>query len=146
MQRLRSRTRPARPIVAARGRTIPIGSIRRSASVLVGFVCLVVVAIHIPAAGLNEGREQEETQVIEGTLRRVGSEPFTRLVVTAADGTAGEVTDYILPDDAEAGFEPYIGSVVIVEGRVERRERTTVDGEYTVVEHHLVGPVIVSSE
>jgi hypothetical protein len=151
MQPVIARYRGRSLVSAAQKGTVQLHFVVRPA---VAFIALVYVAVfvgHISASGLRETPVQTESVVIEGTIRRVGSEPFTRLVVTAGDGpagdgTAGEVTDYIIPDAAKGVFEPHVGTVVIVESRVERRERTTVDGEYTIVEHVLVEPVIVSSE
>ncbi|MFW5776706.1 MAG: hypothetical protein ACOCZB_05400 [Spirochaetota bacterium] len=67
--------------------------------------------------------EEGQVVVVEGRVRRVGSDPFTELVITDADGV-----DWYLSDDAEAALAGLEQDRVRVRGEVRLRRMLLADG------------------
>ncbi len=90
---------------------------------------LLAASNPLPAGGSREsGREA----TVEGVVRLVGNEPFTRLVVTAKDGKT-----YLFEAEKKKTFARFIGLLVTVRGTVEEKELKSADGRVLGVEYLL---------
>jgi hypothetical protein len=91
----------------------------------------------------NGGRERYvggESLTIHGLVRRTGSEPFTRLIITDAGGT-----DWYLDPEGEALLEGLEQEQVEVCGIVRLRPMERADGTRLGVRHELVSVELVST-
>jgi hypothetical protein len=83
--------------------------------------------------GFKDGREVSVT----GSVRLVGSEPFSRLVVS----TLNQV-DLYLPDETKKDNMRYVGKQVLAKGKICIKNLETADHKYLIREIHLQNPVL----
>lgn len=109
-------------------------------SLLVALLLLLGFVTVLPAAGTPEDgfpRNGDEIEVT-GRLRRLGSEPFTELVVTPQGGP-----DWYIPRDRSEIFAGFLQRVITVRGRVSRRELVLADGQRIGVRYELLDAALV---
>lgn len=87
------------------------------------------------SGGMQEGIDIHR---LEGVVRRIGSEPFTELVLTTDDGK-----DYVITRNSYSRFEPYLQKQIIVEAGIQSEKIKTADGKYTITKYVLVNPLIL---
>lgn len=98
----------------------------------IGFSLLLVSVWAIANGNAFPASETGMTE-IEGTIRLVGSEPFTRIVITTAQGR-----DYYLEDDsARERFANRIGERVRIRGVTGYRESGLAGTDRVVREYHV---------
>jgi hypothetical protein len=105
--------------------------------------CLLWILLICPflcAGGSGKTEETEDypayTTVVTGTLRLVGNEPFTRLVVSSAEGR-----DYIIDEAApeRKSLHSHQGRLLRMEGRV--REYPVYAGKKYLGLEYFITPV-----
>ena len=71
------------------------------------------------SASSESMKKEEETVIIKGTVRVVGNEPFSRLVLTVKDTECSEVQkDYVIAGPlAKKIWGQYQGKVIVIEGK-----------------------------
>ena len=101
---------------------------------LAGALLLILfAAVNAQALPSSEPAPEPEPRLLEGTVRLVGSEPFTRIVLSTEDGR-----DYYLEgDNAREHFSAYIGQELQVRAVTGVRELTLAGTERKVREYHI---------
>ena len=81
-------------------------------------VLLLCFAITSCSASSEDVKKNEETKILRGTVRVVGNEPFTRLVLTVqAAKNEGKQKDYVIKGSLEKEiWDQHQGRVIVVEG------------------------------
>ncbi len=102
---------------------------------------LIVLVLTAFPGGRPESAGMAEGGIIRirGTLRLVGSEPFTRFVVTEPGGK-----DYFLEDISREDATPLLNSEVTVEGVLRIRELKSADNKITVTEYIITGAGLIN--
>lgn len=90
----------------------------------------LVLAAPLFAGGSKETKPAVET--IEGVVRLVGNEPFTKLTVTTKDGKT-----YFFEADKKKTYARFVGLLVTVQGKVEEKQLVAADGRVLGSEYLL---------
>ncbi len=91
------------------------------------FACLVLIpaaALLLCSLGPREKPGDSERITATGVLRLVGSEPFTRLVLSSPDGK-----EFFFREADTAALKPLVGKKLRVDGVVEKKVVRTADGK-----------------
>ena len=94
---------------------------------------ILFAAVNAQALPSSEQLREPEPRLLEGTVRLVGSEPFTRVVLTTADRR----DYYIEGDNAREHFSAYIGQELQVRAVTGVRELTLAGTERKVREYYI---------
>ena len=89
----------------------------------------------LPAMGGGESDlpyRDGERITVEGRIRLVGNEPFTRLVVQIDDGQS-----FYLPDEVRHELTAMQGRTMRLSGTVRIRRLKSADRKHTIIEVHL---------
>ncbi len=78
---------------------------------------------------------------VQGILRLVGSEPFTRLVVSDTNGI-----DFYLPKDKKKTETKFIGNIIRVHGDLYIIKLETPNHKYKHYEAHLSNVILISNK
>ena len=89
-------------------------------------------AFPLYAGGSKEKETKPKPVTIEGVVRLVGNEPFTRLTVTTKEGRS-----YFFDADKKKTYGRFIGLLVTVQGTVEEKQLVTADGKALGIEYLL---------
>ncbi|MCA1755645.1 MAG: hypothetical protein LC641_13315, partial [Spirochaeta sp.] len=94
---------------------------------------ILFAAVNAQALPSSEPAPEPEPSLLEGTVRLVGSEPFTRIVLSTEDGR-----DYYLEGgNARERFSVYIGQELQVRAVTGVRELTLAGTERKVREYYI---------
>lgn len=83
-----------------------------------------------PLGALGSREVEPRMTEVEGVVRLVGNEPFTRLAVTAKDGKS-----YFFEADKRKTYSRFMGLLVTVRGKLEEKELKTADGKALGIEY-----------
>ena len=98
---------------------------------LVGFA--LIMAVWVVSDGGAFPTSESNMDELEGVIRLVGSEPFTRLVIS----TDEDRDYYIENDSARERFSKYIGQRVRIRGVTDYRESSLAGTDSEVKEYYI---------